>query len=259
MSGYGDLKRFRKTVDQITYRLAVYTVDSITAADLTAMGDMLTRAASYTSRSAGADAVADVLEQNRSEVGAKQQANWDRMIEDALESIGASGPSRVADDHDRTLLQPVLDFLNNAGLVFADIPPTPLGQGVAVGWGDTFFVVISVGTRTESQFSITSGILRDVEVDQTRVLRFCNLHNQDLAAYPVLLHDAQSGWDILQRTVLPMTILADHPEFVLGWHLDNVTAIAENLRSKAEDARIGGSPYRWGEADRARLLLRSVV
>jgi hypothetical protein len=149
--------------------------------------------------------------------------------------------------------------LASAGLKYVDVGGHFMGTGVAVAWADTFFAVLSVANFVDQQFSITYGVLRDVQRDKPIVLEYCNQHNQGFAAYPVYLHDAENGWDILQQNVLPMQILRDAPDFVLGFYMGGSSQVVEDLREKASEVGLGGLPYQWTEEDAGRLLARSLI
>lgn len=152
----------------------------------------------------------------------------------------------------------VRHVLTQAGLSFVDPPPFAMGKGVAVGWSEDHFAMLSVGMFAEQQFNITYGVLRNITQNREAALEYCNLHNQNLAAYPVYLHDAANGWDILQQNVLPMQVLRDAPQFVVGYFLSGSSEIIDTLRATAVDRGVGGEPYRWSEDDVGRLLAKSL-
>jgi hypothetical protein len=155
-------------------------------------------------------------------------------------------------------IEEVSRVLTQAGLSYVDPPPFTMGKGVAVGWSEDHYAMLSVGMFAEQQLNITYGVLRNIDQNREAALEYCNLHNQSVAAYPVYLHDAANGWDILQQNVLPMQVLRDAPQFVIGYYLSGSSEVVDSLRTAAVERGLGGQPYRWGEEDVGRLLAKSL-
>jgi hypothetical protein len=155
-------------------------------------------------------------------------------------------------------LNEVRQMLTAAGMKYVDAGPFVMGAGVSVAWSETFFAMLSIGRFVDEQVNITYGVLCNINKERQGALEYCNSHNQNLAAYPIYLHDAVSGWDILQQNVLPLQILRDAPQFVLGFYLSGSSQIVDALRTKAAESDLGGEPYRWNEEDANRLLARSL-
>jgi hypothetical protein len=156
-------------------------------------------------------------------------------------------------------LNEIRQTLTRAGLKYVDSDRFVMGGGVAVAWSETFFVMLSVANFLDEQLNITYGILRNINQDRLAALEYCNLHNQNFSAYPAYLHDAENGWDILQQNVLPLQILRESPQFVLGFYLGGSSQIVDDLRAKATEVGLGGEPYRWNEEDVNRLLAKSLM
>lgn len=156
-------------------------------------------------------------------------------------------------------LNEIRHALSAAGLKYAEPGPFVMGGGVAVAWSETFYAMLSIANFLDQQFCITYGVLRDIERDRRAALELCNRHNQNLAAYPVYLHDAENGWDIVQQNVLPMQVLRDAPGFVFGFYLSGESVIVDELREKAAEAGLGGRPYTWDQEGIQRLLARSLL
>jgi hypothetical protein len=156
-------------------------------------------------------------------------------------------------------LNEIRQTLTRAGLKYVDADRFVMGGGVAVAWSETFFVMLSVANFLDEQLNITYGVLRNINQDRLAALEYCNLHNQNFSAYPAYLHDAENGWDILQQNVLPLQILRESPQFVLGFYLGGSSQIVDDLRAKATEVGLGGEPYRWNEEDVNRLLAKSLM
>jgi hypothetical protein len=156
-------------------------------------------------------------------------------------------------------LNEIRQALTQGGLKYLDAGPFVMGGGVAVAWSDTFFAMLSFGNFLDQQLNITYGVLRNINQDRLGALEYCNLYNQNFAAYPTYLHDAENGWDVLQQNVLPMQVLRDAPQFVLGFHLGGSAQIVDDLRAKAVERGLGGVPYRWNDEDVNQLLAKSLM
>jgi hypothetical protein len=148
-----------------------------------------------------------------------------------------------------------------SGLKYLDLPPQFIGVGIAVGFGETDFVILSVmGGGSENQLMITSGILNDINRDRLRALEAANHFNQNNTAYPVFLHDAEISWALIMQQTHPIELLLDVPEYfatcvralpqvVIGYR----NTIAEKWE------QLGGRPWSWIEEDHKGLLIRSMI
>lgn len=165
----------------------------------------------------------------------------------------------AAEQRVQATLNEIRQALTAAGLKYVDAGHFVMGAGVAVAWADGLYALLSVANFLDNQFSITYGVVRDIHMDRPAALELCNRHNQNIAAYPAYLHDAQNGWDILQQNVLPLQVLRDAPQFVFGFYLTGNPQIVDGLRSQAVAAGLGGQPYRWDQENLGRLLPRSLL
>ncbi len=156
-------------------------------------------------------------------------------------------------------LAEVKNAVRAAGLTFVETNKFVMGAGIAVGWTENFYAMLSIANFLENQLNITYGVQRDISADRLAVLNLCNIHNQNLTAYPVYLHDAEAGWDILMQNVLPMQVLRDAPEFVFGYYLRGESVVVDELRQKIVQVELGGHAYAWNEGDVNRLLARSLL
>lgn len=150
---------------------------------------------------------------------------------------------------------------SQVGLKYVELPrpAMPVGVGIAMAFGDTHFVVLSVmGGGNEDQLNITAGVLRDIRQDREKALGLCNGMVRDNPAYPIYLHDAQIGWDILVSNMYPLQLLVDNPTFFAN-AVRALPIVAEAARSKFAEAELGGQPFRWNGEELDRLLLVGMV
>jgi hypothetical protein len=182
-------------------------------------------------------------------------------LENHHHTEGRPGLSDIDDAERRVAasLDEVRRTLSAAGVKYVDAGGFVMGSGVAVAWSETFYAILSIANFLDQQLNITYGVLRHINQDRLAALEFCNLHNQNMAAYPTYLHDAENGWDILQQNVLPLQILLEAPQFVLGFYLDGSSQTVDDLRAKAAERNLGGEPCRWNSDDVHRLLAKSLM
>ena len=163
----------------------------------------------------------------------------------------------IIHDAPQATLERLKPVINRLGLRDLELQPAPFGVGLAVGFGDTGFTVVSVaGGGNEGHVSLSCGVLRDVRQDRLLVLDACNRLTRDRAAYPFFLHDAQVGWDVLLQTSFPAQVLHDAPAF-LDAMLRGLPQVAQEGREQLLDSQVGGVAYEWAPADLQRLLIRS--
>lgn len=133
-----------------------------------------------------------------------------------------------------------------------------VGVGVGVYWEDGDFVVLSVAAGgNEHTLNLTAGVLKDVEHDRLAVLAVCNSLTRDNAAYPMFLHDAEAGWDVVVQQRYPLDVLLASPRLLadLSRALPTMAAVG---RARCRQAGVVGRPYTW-PADGKRLLFRSLL
>ena len=102
-----------------------------------------------------------------------------------------------------------------------------MAAGIGVAWSETFYAVLSVANFLDHRFNITYGVLRDISQERQGALECANRHKLNLAAYPAYLHDGENGWDIVQQNVLPLQVLRDAPDFVLGFYLGGSSQVVD--------------------------------
>ena len=115
-----------------------------------------------------------------------------------------------------------------------------------------------MGGGSEGQLNVTSGILRDIKQDRLTALSLCNGMVRDNPAYPIYLHDAPMGWDILISNIFSIRMLFESPtSFANAVHA--LPQVADNVRPKFLEAGLGGQPFNWNTEDLNRLLMVSML
>jgi len=148
----------------------------------------------------------------------------------------------------------------DVGLPYVDVPSCPFGVGFVVSWSDARFVLASVPGGTVETLYLTCGVLRDIEHDRLAALDQCNQLTRDNPAYPVFLHDAEVGWDILVQMCVPAALVDAVPQMFRGW-CEHLPYVAERARQAfAAELDVGGVPHSLRRADElSRLLVRSLA
>jgi hypothetical protein len=67
----------------------------------------------------------------------------------------------------------------------------------------------------EDAVAITVGVFKGVTQDRPTVLDACNTMTRDNPMYPVFLHDAQQGWDILVQQQFHIDLALKKPGLLL--------------------------------------------
>lgn len=133
------------------------------------------------------------------------------------------------------------------------------GGGIAIGFGSTQYTVLSVmGGGNEGQLNITAGVLRDIQQDRLTALNICNGLVRDNPAYPVYLHDADIGWDILDSNVFFVQLLFENPAF-FAKSVRALPQVADLVRPTFLEAGLSGQPFNWDEDNRTRLFIESMM
>jgi hypothetical protein len=150
--------------------------------------------------------------------------------------------------------------LTQADLNYAELPDQVFGVGVAVGFSQAEYVVLSVmAGGMENQLMMTGGILKDVNQDRLAALDACNRFNQSNTAFPVFLHDAEIGWSILVQQTHPIEVVLDVPEFFIGNVRSIPQIVAQYRETLAKEWSLGGRPWAWNEEDHRALLMSSML
>ena len=160
----------------------------------------------------------------------------------------------------RPQLERIKVLCTRTGLKYVDLPPEFMGVGIAVGFGQTDFVILSVMSGgSENQLMITSGVLNDIKRDRLAALEAANTLTRDNPAYPVYLHDAEVGWALLMQQTHFVEMLLDLPEYFSNCvrALPRVIVGYRNIISEKWD--LGGRPWEWTPEDHQSLLFRSMM
>lgn len=159
----------------------------------------------------------------------------------------------------KTTLETIKSLTTQVGLKYVELPEAPFGVGIAVGLGETQYTVLSVmGGGSEGQLNIAAGVLRDIRQDRAKALELCNGMVRDNPAYPVYLHEAQIGWDILVANIFPVQLLVGAPTFFAN-SVRALPIVADNVRPKFAEAGLEGQPFHWDDEGLKRLLLVSML
>jgi hypothetical protein len=146
------------------------------------------------------------------------------------------------------------------GLKYVELQPTVMGVGIAIGFGQVDYTILSVmGGGNEGQLITTSGILKDIAQDRLAALEIVNRFNQRNSAYTVFLHDAEVGWSLLVQRTTPVEVFLDSPTFLSALVRGLPVATAEYREELAQVTSLGGAPWVWTAEDHSNLLLRSVL
>lgn len=156
-------------------------------------------------------------------------------------------------------LTKIKNLLDEAGLKYVDLGEGLNCVGVGLTRDEGGWAVVSVAAGgLENAVTITVGVLKDVTQDRPTVLEACNAATRDNPTYPVFLHDAQQGWDILVQQQFHIDLVLKNPGYFRG-SLENLPRYAELRRPDLQTAGIEGHEYTWNDEDRRRLLIRSTA
>jgi hypothetical protein len=159
----------------------------------------------------------------------------------------------------RVTLERIKTLTTQVGLTYVELPEFLAGVGIAIGFASTQFTVLSVmGGGNENQINVTAGILRDIRQDRAKVLDLCNGMVRDNPAYPIYLHDAEIGWDILVSNIFPVALLVNNPDFFAN-SVKALPMMADTVRSEFTEAGLGGQVFTWDADDRQRLFIESMM
>ncbi len=145
------------------------------------------------------------------------------------------------------------------GWNYIDLPEFLAGVGIAIGFGPTQYTVLSVmGGGNEGQLNIIAGALRDIRQDRLTTLDLCNSLVRDNPMYPVYLHDAEVGWDIVVSNVFFVQLLLENPSFFAN-SVRALPKVADLVRPKFLEAGLSGQPFSWDEEHRHQLFIESMM
>jgi hypothetical protein len=158
-------------------------------------------------------------------------------------------------------LERVKVLCTQSGLKYTELNPTFMGAGIAIGFSETDYVILSVtGGGNENQLLITSGVLNGIRQDRMLALEAANFFTSNNAAYPVYLHDAELGWALLMQQTFPVELMLDVPSFFVNFCVKGLPQVVVQYRQTiAEKWDLGGRPWQWTPEDHSVLLIRSMM
>jgi hypothetical protein len=157
-------------------------------------------------------------------------------------------------------LERVKALCAQTGLKYVDLPPEWVGVGIAIGFGQTDYVVLSVmGGGNENTLMITSGVLADIKRDRLAALEAANNLTRNNPAYPVYLHDAELAWDLMMQQSHPIDLLLDVPQYFSTCVRVLPQIVTEYRKDIPGKWDLGGRPWEWTTDDHRTLLLRSLL
>lgn len=156
-------------------------------------------------------------------------------------------------------LERVKAMLTEHELRFTDLGEAVVGVGVALCWGETDWVVVSInGGGNENAIAVTAGILKNCSQDRPLLLDTCNSMTRDNTVYPVYLHDAADGWDVLVQQRFHIDLVLTNPVFFRNT-LVNLPTYARQKREELVTAGIQGDTHLWDGETIHRLFIRSML
>lgn len=158
-------------------------------------------------------------------------------------------------------LERIKVLCTQSALKYVELDPTFMGAGVAIGFSETDYVILSVaGGGNENQLLITSGVLNDIHRDRGPALESGNYFTSNNSAYPVYLHDADAGWALLMQQTFPVELMLDVPSFFVNFSVKALPQVVVQYRQTiAEKWDLGGRPWQWTPEDHNSLLIRSMM
>ncbi len=157
-------------------------------------------------------------------------------------------------------LERVKVLCTQSGLKYVDLPSGLMGVGIAIGFGQTDYVILSIlGGGSENQLMITSGVITDIKRERLAALEAANYFNQNNTAYPVYLHDAEIGWALIMQQTHPIELLLDVPEYFTNCVRALPRVVIEYRNTIPERWDLGGRPWEWTAEDHKALLIRSMM
>lgn len=157
-------------------------------------------------------------------------------------------------------LERVMGLCSQIGLKYLAVPAHFMGVGIAVGFGETDYTMLSImAGGMESQLITTSGILKGINRDSEAALKIVNRFNQQNTAYTVYLHDADDSWSLLVQHTAPIQVFFDAPGYLNELVRGLPMAAQELRRQVAQETGLGGEPWSWTAHDHSALLLKSLL
>ena len=157
-------------------------------------------------------------------------------------------------------LERVKTLCSQIGLKYLELPAQFVGVGIAIGFGETDYTILSImAGGSERHLMTTSGILKDIHRDRVAALRIVNRFNQQNTAYTVYLHDAEAYWSLLVQHTAPVEVFLDVPSYLNALVRGLPMAVQDFRRQLTQEPELGGQPWSWTAQDHNELLLKSML
>lgn len=165
-----------------------------------------------------------------------------------------------AQAENRAMIDHLGQLLDGIGLQYSSLEPHWTGGGHVLAFAEDIVAAVTVNMSLGGQFSITYGVGRDLPRERCEILEICNRHNQNMTAYPIHLHDADAGWDVLLTLTYPIQLFVSEPAFIEGFSLNaSLGDVVRDVRTAFEEAGMPLVPYRWNSEDASRLQMRALI
>jgi hypothetical protein len=142
------------------------------------------------------------------------------------------------------------------GLNSVESPPNPIGAGLGVAWGEDVFMVITVEAGEPNMVNLGSAVLRDVAQERGAICAITNQLTMENPLMPVVLHDAEAGWDVIAMQRFPYQLLMDNQQFMCSCAL----ALAHRSKEMAERfGPFGGRRPQWTMQEVHEMVIRTTL
>jgi hypothetical protein len=149
------------------------------------------------------------------------------------------------------------DALAAQGLQSVAAPRNPFGAGLAVPWEEGTFSVMAVMAGEPRMVNFGSAVLRSVaQTDKVGILYLTNLLTRENPLMPVVLHNAEAGWDVIAMQRFSYQLLMENQSFMC----ESAHALAYMAREVEERfQQFGGRPPQWRADEIHELVIRTTL
>jgi hypothetical protein len=156
----------------------------------------------------------------------------------------------------RAVVATLAEALAASGVKSVMAPRNPFGAGLGVLWDVDEFTVLSVMIGDLEIANLGSAVLRGVARERAAILDITNRLTRDNPLMPVVLHDAEAGWDVLVTQRFPVQLLLENRRFLRDC-VESLSGMAK--QTVAELAPFGGRRPRWTAEDLHELVTRTMM
>jgi hypothetical protein len=144
------------------------------------------------------------------------------------------------------------------GFASQEIPRSPSAAHAGIVL-ETDFVVLSLELGVQGSPYISSGVLRDITVDERVALEACNARTRSRPTHPCFLAraDGPLGSDIIIQQSFPPPLLYETPGF-FKYCIESRPDVVSDARERMLELGLGGRPFTWTNEDAQRLAARAV-